>query len=84
MPTPTQNTLGGRDASVGFSMPNSGISPKGEKKMYPGSMGNTISYVKRDTTNQIDRIEEENSDNEGEGAASLHIKKNNYDKNKKK
>jgi hypothetical protein len=83
MHTPTQNTLGGRDASVGFSMPNSGFSPKGERKMYPGSMGNTSPFVKAGT-NKIDRIEEENSDNEGEGAASLHIKKNNYDKNKKK
>jgi hypothetical protein len=34
--------------------------------------------------NQIDKIDEENSDNEGEGNASLHLKKNNYDKSKKK
>ena len=33
----------------------------------------------------IDKIDEENSDNEGDGGnASLHLKKNNYDKSKKK
>jgi hypothetical protein len=34
---------------------------------------------------KIDQIDEENSDNEGDGGgASMHLKKNNYDKSKKK
>jgi hypothetical protein len=28
----------------------------------------------------IDRIDEENSDNEGDGKASVHLRKNPYDK----
>jgi len=47
-------------------------------------MGN-MSPILMKPASQIEKIEEENSDNEGDGgAASLHLKRNNYDKSKNK
>ena len=81
--TASNNILPPRKQSTGGnSLPTGGFSPKGERKVLPNSMGNISPITMRPPTTQIEKIEEENSDNEGEGAASIHLKKNNYDKSK--
>jgi len=78
--TPSQNHyIGNRETSSGVSLPNGGFSPpKGDRRVIPNSMGNNMSPLNmmRGTIGQrIDQIDEENSDNEGDGGASMHLKK---------
>ena len=90
LPTPNQNHFtGNREQSIGNTLPTGGFSPpKGERRPIPNSLGNQSPMnIMRGGTNvhKIDQIDEENSDNEGDGGgASMHLKKNNYDKSKKK